>query len=321
MKLIQRIPLEKIDLSDETFAVNFEPDLQRLRVSVEAVGLIQPVLLREKGDRYQIVSGFRRLSVFQELGSPGIEARIFQEKEKEDLDLFLISLHENVMTRGYNAVEISIALDKLVHSFRMNSPAVIKTFLPLFSLEPHEKILGTYLSLARMENEIKRYVIKEKVSRSNIRILSHFSPEDRKSLLSVFSGLKLGENRLREMLALVEEISRRDQTKVREMVGRPEIQSVLSEKELTPSQKTERVKKILSDLRYPRMSQMEREFDKKRNDLNLPSGISLHHPPFFEGKGLRIELFFETMEEYRSLLSLLSTLPEKKAFQEMIQRD
>jgi len=121
------------------------------------------------------------------------------------------------------------------------------------------------------------------------------------------------------MLALMEEISRRDQTKIREMVDRPEIQSVLSEKELTPSQKTERVKKILNDLRYPRMCQMEKGFDKKRNDLNLPSKISLHHPPFFEGKGLRIELLFETMEEYRSLLSLLSTLPEKKAFQEMLE--
>ncbi len=212
MKPIQKIPLEQIDLSDETFSVNFMPDLQRLRSSIEELGLIQPILLREKGDRYQILCGFRRISVFRELENPEIEARVFKEKEMEDLGLFSISLHENLTTRGYNTVEKAIALDKLVHLFQMDRALVIKDLLPLFSLEPNEKILKTYLSLARMENEVKSYVLKEEVSRSNIRILSNFSSQDRMALLPLFSSLKLGENRLREMLTLIEEISRRDQT-------------------------------------------------------------------------------------------------------------
>jgi hypothetical protein len=120
------------------------------------------------------------------------------------------------------------------------------------------------------------------------------------------------------MLTLIEEISRRDQTSIRDIVHRPEIQTILSQKELTPSQKTERVKKVLIDLRYPRMRQMEKGFEKKRRDLNLPSGLSLHHQPFFEGRGLRIEFEFETLEEYRVILSTLSTLLDKKEFQEIV---
>ena len=319
MKAIKKILLEQIDLLDETFSVNFRPDLQRLRSSIEEIGLIQPVLLREKGDRYQIVCGFRRISVFRESGNSEIEARVLKEREMDDLGLFSISLHENLTTRGYNPVEKAIALDKLVHYFQIDPIVVIKTFLPFFSLEPHEKILKTYLSLARMEDEVKSYILKEEVSRSNIRILSNFSSEDRMALLTLFSSLKLGENRLREMLTLLEEISQRDQTRVRDIVHRPEIQTILSQKELTPSQKTERLKKVLIDLRYPRMRQMEKGFEKKRRDLNLPSGISLHHQPFFEGKGLRIEFQFEIMEEYRSILLSLSVLPDKKEFQEMLE--
>jgi len=320
MKPIQKILLEHIDHSDETFSVNFMPDLQRLRSSIEEMGLIQPVLLREKGNRYQIICGFRRISVYRELGNPEIEAMIFEKKKMGDFKLFYISLHENLTTRGYNTVEKAIALDKLVHYFQIDPIVVIKTFLPFFSLEPHEKILKTYLSLARMEDEVKSYVLKEEVSRSNIRILSNFASEDRMALLLLFYSLKLGENRLREMLTLLEEISRRDQTSVRDIVYRPEIQAVLSQKELTPSQKTERLKKILIDLRYPRMRQMEKGFEKKRRDLNLPFGISLNHQPFFEGKGLRIEFQFETMEEYQAIVSSLSVLRDKKEFQEMLQQ-
>jgi len=319
MKLIQKIPLQQIDLSDETFSVNFMPDLQRLRSSIKERGLIQPVLLREKGDRYQIVCGFRRISVYHELGNPEIEARVFKEKEMDDLGLFCVSLHENLTTRGFNTLEKAIALDKLVHYFKIDPIVLIKTFLPLFSLEPHEKILKTYLSLARMENEIKSYILEEEVSRSNIRILSHFNSEDRMALLPLFSSLKLGENRLREMLTLLEEISQRDQIRVKDIVHRPEIQAILSQKEFTPSQKTELVKKGLIDFRYPKMRQMEKGFEKKRRDLKLPPHLSLHHQPFFEGGGLRIEFQFETMEEFRSILSSLSVLPEKKEFQEILK--
>jgi len=41
--------------------------LEKLRSSIEKVGLIQPIGVREKHSRYQIVSGFRRVSVCQEL--------------------------------------------------------------------------------------------------------------------------------------------------------------------------------------------------------------------------------------------------------------
>jgi ParB/RepB/Spo0J family partition protein len=295
------------------------PDLQKLRSSIEEVGLIQPVLLRGEKDHYQIICGFRRISVMKELGKSEIESKVFEEKEMDEFQLFSLSLHENLTTRGFNTVEKAIALDKLVHRFQIDPAAVIKTFLPFFSLEPNEKILNTYLSLARMEDEIKTYVLKEEVSRSNIRKLSALTSDNRMAVLSLISPLKLGENRLRETLTLVEEISRRNQCKEKDIVQRSEIQAVLSQKELTPSQKTERIKKVLTDLRYPKLDQMEKAFEKKRKDLNLPSNIALHHPPFFEGKRLKIEFQFETAEEYRSVLSALSLLAEKEGFKQMIE--
>lgn len=319
MKAIKKVPLKQIDVSDETFSVNFMPDLKRLRSSIEEVGLIQPVLLRKKRSGYRIVCGFRRISIFRNLGNPEIEAGIFEEGEMDDLSLFSISLHENLTARGFNTVEKAIALAKLVHHFQIDPVIVVKTFLPLFSLEPHEKILKTYLSLAQMEDEVKRYVLKEEVSRFNIRILSNYGSEDRMAVLPLLSSLKLGENRLREMLTLWEEISLRDRIKVKDIVHRPEIRSILSQEELTLSQRTERVKKFLLDLRYPRLREMEEKFEKERRDLNLPSAVSIHHSPFFEGNGLRIEFQFETMEEYRSILSSLSLLADKKEFQEMLK--
>ena len=319
MKPIQKIPLGQIDLADETFSVNYMPDLQRLRSSIEEMGLIQPVLLKRKLNKYQIISGFRRISVMKELGKLEIESMVVEEKETNELGLFSLSLHENLTTRGFNAVEKAIALNKLIDRFQIDPSVVIKNFLPSLALEPNEKILNTYLSLAHMEDDIKQYVLREEVSRSNIRRLSALTSDDRRAILSLVSPLKLGENRLREVLAFLEEISRRNRWRARDIVERPEIQAILSQEELTPSQKTDRIKKVLMNLRYPKMRRLEEEFEKKRRDLNLPSKVLLHHAPFFEGKGLRVEFQFETMEEYRSLMKALSILADKKEFEEMVK--
>jgi len=317
MSDISKIPLRDIDFTDETFSLNFMVHLERLRSSMKKVGLIQPVLVREKHSRYQIVCGFRRGSVCQELGWNEIEARVIHQGE-DDLRLFSMSLHDNLTTRGFNSVEVAIALDKLVHHFRMDPPVVIETFLPLFSLETSEKILNTYLSLVSMEDEMKRYIVQEEVSRSNIRRLASMTSEDRMATLSLLSALKLGENRLREVLTLLEETAQRDRRTVREIIALREIQATLSHQNLTPSQRTEKVKKALLTLRYPRLSQLQETFETKRKGLNLPSGLSLQHPAFFEAKGVKIELQCETLEEYQSLVSSLSLLQEKEEFQEML---
>ena len=319
MKMIQSVLLGQIELSDETFSVNFMPDLEGLRSSIEQIGLVQPVLLRKRGDRYQIICGFRRTWITLALGMETIEAGVYDEGDGDDLRLFSVSLHENLTGRGFNTVETALALDKLVHRFGVDRSAVIRNFLPLFSLETNEKILNTYLSLARMEEEVKKYVVKERVSRSNIRRLSSLSSEDRRAVVSLISPLKLGENSLREILSLVEEISRRDRQRIGDLVDRSDIQSILSHRELTPSQKTDRVKKVLLDIRYPQMRRLEGAFEVKRKALNLPPGLFVQHQPYFEGKGLKIELRFETLEEYRSLITSLSALAEKEEFQEMLE--
>jgi hypothetical protein len=64
---------------------------------------------------------------------------------------------------------------------------------------------------------------------------------------------------------------------------------------------------------------MEEEFEKRRRDLNLPSNLLIHHQPFFEGRGLRVEFEFETMEEYRSIVLSLSQFVDMEEFKELIQ--
>jgi hypothetical protein len=79
------------------------------------------------------------------------------------------------------------------------------------------------------------------------------------------------------------------------------------------------MKKALLGLRYPRMHKREEKFEKKRKELDIPPNVFLYHQPFFEGKGLKMEFQFETVEEYQSMLSSLSELADKKEFKDILQ--
>jgi len=95
----------------------------------------------------------------------------------------------------------------------------------------------------------------------------------------------LGENRLREVLTLFEEIAQRDHRTVREVIALREIQTVLSHQDLTPSQRAEKVKKVLLNLRYPKLHQLQETFETKRKELNLPAGLSLQPQPSLKPEG------------------------------------
>jgi len=317
MKSIQKTPLETIDLSDETYSIRFMTDAEDLQSSIGEVGLIQPVLLKETPQGFQVVSGFRRIAALRGLGFQEVDSSVTEETD--GLKLFTLALHENVMGRGLNAVEKAIALDKLIHQFHVDRAAAIRDFLPLLSLETHEKILNTFLSLSRMEDEVKRFVLEEEVSRSNIRILSTFHPEDRIALLRPLSSLKLGENRLREVLTLLDEISRRDRVRIKEILLNPAIQTALSHGEWTPSQKMEQFKRTLLQLRYPRRFHSEEEFRQRRANLQLPPGVALDHASNFEGKKLKMELQFESVEDLRAILSALNNLADRKELEEILR--
>jgi hypothetical protein len=159
------------------------PDLRALRSSITELGLLEPVLLREKPEGYQIVSGFRRLSVLQELGVEEVESRIINAS---DVKLFSTALHENLTTRGLNTVETAIALHKLVHQFKVESHLVIRDYLPLFGLETNVKILSTYLLSLRWKK------MKVRPSRRGFpRIYASSLPQPRGSPELTFPSMKL----------------------------------------------------------------------------------------------------------------------------------
>ena len=96
--------------------------LEELASSIQAQGVIQPVLVRRLGvEQYEIVAGERRWRAAQQAGLTEIPCLI---KAVDDQSTMAIALIENIQREDLNAMEEAIALQRLISEFEMTHQQV-----------------------------------------------------------------------------------------------------------------------------------------------------------------------------------------------------
>jgi len=94
---LKDIPIADIDLSDENVRTPSESGIEELKASIQRLGLIQPVVVIPKGNRYSLIVGQRRWDAFKELGRNSIPALVVNKVDADDARL--ISFGENIHRR------------------------------------------------------------------------------------------------------------------------------------------------------------------------------------------------------------------------------
>jgi ParB family chromosome partitioning protein len=101
------LPVAAIERSPGQPRRRFDPaQLERLADSIRQHGVLQPVVVRRAGDRYQLVVGERRWRASQVAGLERIPAVIVDVDDRKQLDLALV---ENVQRHDLNPIELGLA--------------------------------------------------------------------------------------------------------------------------------------------------------------------------------------------------------------------
>lgn len=89
-------------------------ELEELAASIAEVGLLQPISVRQVGDRHQIIAGERRWRAYKLLGRPTIEALVIPVEES---DMAVLALVENMDRADLSDYEIGKALRQIEDLF------------------------------------------------------------------------------------------------------------------------------------------------------------------------------------------------------------
>ena len=139
------IDLSKIEVNPFQPRSTFDKEkLSELIISIKNIGLIQPVTLKKiSKNKFQLISGERRLKAFKELKLKKIPSYIRNANDQESLEMALV---ENIHRQDLDAIEIAISYKRLIEEIRLTQEelsdkigkkrSTVSNYLRLLKLNP-----------------------------------------------------------------------------------------------------------------------------------------------------------------------------------------
>jgi len=136
--------------------------LEELAKSISANGVVQPVLLRRKGGRFELVAGERRWRAAQRAGLTRIPAVVQNVSDDKVLEIALI---ENIQREDLNPIEEARAYKKLIETLGLTQETVAER------VGRDRSYVTNYLRLLKLPDDIQQLLQIGRISTGHARTL------------------------------------------------------------------------------------------------------------------------------------------------------
>lgn len=297
------IRLSRINLRDERFRISYFIDVEPMAQSIRKIGLWNPPLVLDRDNRFILISGWKRVLACRDLGLREIPALV--NDQGDDLKVFGAAVQENLLHRALSLTEKAEVLDKLL-AFGMGEKALVGEAMPSLLLPATTSHLRRLLDLARARVDVKKYAHEKDIRIGVLESLLRFGDADRSRILPVLRPL--GQNKQKEVLDDLWEISRRDRVSVRRILEDGVIGETLRSEKLPPVQKADRIRRLLRGLRYPALSSRQAAFEGALQKMGCPRQIVIQPSPYFDDEYVSVSFRFRNGDEFRERLKKLERL-------------
>ena len=180
------ISVDSIDLNPFQPRTNFnKKDIDNLASSIKVLGLIQPITVKVDNDRYELISGERRLRAFKLLKINNIPAYVRKADDQASLEMALV---ENIQRKDLDPIEIAISYSRLIDELNISQEdmskrvgkdrSTISNYIRLLRLDPiiQSGIRDSFISmghgrtLINIDSKEKQLIIYEKILRSGLSV-------------------------------------------------------------------------------------------------------------------------------------------------------
>lgn len=149
---------------------NFDEDaLQELSDSIKQFGLLQPILVQDRKDHYEIIAGERRWRAAKLAGLKEIPVII---RDYSDQEIMEISLIENIQREDLNPIEEAQAYKRLLTEFNLKQDEVAER------VSKSRAAVTNSIRLLKLSDEVQQMVIDDMISTGHARTLLAVEDKD-----------------------------------------------------------------------------------------------------------------------------------------------
>jgi len=159
----QQIDIDLIEPSPFQPRTRFrEEALEELARSIKASGIIQPLVVRPVGSRFQLIAGERRWRAAQRAGLSKVSAIVRQVSDELALEMTLV---ENIQREDLNAIETARAFERLMEEFQLTQESVAER------TGKDRATVANAVRLLKLEPTIQEWIEEGKLSAGHGRAL------------------------------------------------------------------------------------------------------------------------------------------------------
>src|SRR5215218_249009 len=174
-----------------------EPELAELEASIKASGLLQPVIVRSRGDgKWELVAGERRLRAVGKLGWTEIPAVV---RDFDDRAMLTLALVENLQRADLNPLEEAEGYERLIDEFGLTQQQVAD------AVGKDRTSITNLLRVLTLQPAVKQLVERGHISAGHARALLPIKDERRQ--LELANEIVARQLSVREVEARARELS------------------------------------------------------------------------------------------------------------------
>ncbi|MBN1626023.1 MAG: ParB N-terminal domain-containing protein [Deltaproteobacteria bacterium] len=313
--IINKLAVVDIGEFDEVpgpFCMSYGFKLNTVVSSIKAVGLInRPCVRRNREGHMEIITGYRRVLALKTLDMTTVPCIDLTDSGLTDADMFLLNLNDNLCTRRFNNVEKGMILNGLLKY----SPDEETDYIPLLDIT--SKWEADILSgIKDLHNNAKDSIAQGSVSIKTLGSLLDMKGIPVNLILNWIIKLKLNTNQQMLFIEYINDISIREGKGVNEFLNEETFVNILTDEDKNIPQKAKRFMDLLRARRLPFLTKNEKAFASLISGLDLPKGVRITPPPFFEGPDYLLEISFRDgvmLKEKIDALARIKGLPGIKA--------
>ncbi|MEJ2010099.1 MAG: ParB/RepB/Spo0J family partition protein [Acidobacteriota bacterium] len=191
---LEQIPLNLIDPNPFQPRTQLPEDgLDELANSIRLSGVLQPILIRRAGERFQLVAGERRWRAAAKAGLEAVPAVVRDIGDNEALEL---ALAENLLREALNPLEVARAYDQLQQKFHLTHEQIAER------LGINRSTVTNTLRLLGLPPEVQTLLSEGKISAGHARaLLAVTSPHAQGKLAEVVVEKGLSVRNLEKLVA------------------------------------------------------------------------------------------------------------------------
>ena len=157
------VDIDKVEPNKEQPRKNFDEDaLQELSESIKQFGVLQPLIVQDKKDYYEIIAGERRWRAAKLAGLKKVPVII---KKLTDQEIVEISLIENIQRENLNPIEEAIAYKRLLTEFNLKQDEVAER------VSKSRTAVTNSMRLLKLNEKVQHILVDEMLTSGHSRAL------------------------------------------------------------------------------------------------------------------------------------------------------